>query len=404
MEKGGNLVLKVVFAHDHFFVKDADNFYSSSGSFTTQVIERYDRIFDHVDLLTRQKELSEKQDSQILSLIRVKNASFIEVPNFKSFTMYHRRISEAKKIIEASVKANDCLIARLPSSIGAIAIHYAQKHQKPYLVELVGCPWDALWNYGSLLGKLIAPFTYLKTKRLVRNSKYVIYVSNVFLQRRYPTKGKSIGCSDVSIPEPDEKVLQKRLDKIRSRKEDDPLILGTAAGINVKYKGQQYVIKALSKLVKLGYNVEYHLAGAGTKEYLTSVAEKCGVIDRVKFLGSIPREGMFDYFDSLDIYVQPSKQEGLPRALVEAMSVGCPAIGSMTGGIPELLDDEFIFQNGSVRDIVGIIRKLEIREMEEQAKTNFEKAREYRSDVLEKRRESFLREFRRSIQQSQSAW
>ena len=397
MKKGGNLVLKVVFAHDHFFVKDADNFYSSSGSFTTQVIERYDRIFDHVDLLTRQKELSEKQDSQILSLIRVKNASFIEVPNFKSFTMYHRRISEAKKIIEASVKANDCLIARLPSSIGAIAIHYAQKHQKPYLVELVGCPWDALWNYGSLLGKLIAPFTYLKTKRLVRNSKYVIYVSNVFLQRRYPTKGISIACSNVSIPEPEGKVLQKRLDKIRSRKEDDPLILGTAAGINVKYKGQQYVIKALSKLVKLGYNVEYHLAGGGSKEYLTSVAEKCGVIDRVKFLGSIPHEGMFDYFDSLDIYVQPSKQEGLPRALVEA-SRGCPTTGSRTGGIPELLEDDLIFRKGSVRDIIRIIKELDVSKMEELSKKSFEKAKEYRSNILEERRASFLKGFRKSVE------
>lgn len=382
--------MEAVFSHDHVFYVNSGKFYTS-GSLKSEVIKRYTSIFDKVNMLTRQKQSEDVLAENAITLDS-SNLEFTRVPDFKNIRNSILRI-EGCKIIRQAVARSDFLIARLPSSIGEIAIRYARKYQKPYLIELVGCPWDALWNYGSLLGKLLAPFAYLRTKGLVRNSEFVMYVSNEFLQRRYPTKGKSIGCSDVSIPVPDINVLQNRLEKVRSRKEGDPLILGTAAAIDVKYKGQRYVIEALSRLVKLGFNGEYHLAGGGSKDYLTHFAQKCGVIDRVKFLGSVPHDEMFNYFDKLDIYIQPSKQEGLPRAVVEAMSRGCPVIGSRTGGIPELLNSEFVFANGSVDEIVDkvqIMLKNEIAVLE--SMRNFKKASEFHQVELEGRRTAFMNE------------
>ena len=56
------------------------------------------------------------------------------------------------------------------------------------------------------------------------------------------------------------------------------------------------------------------------------------------FNGVLPSgQPVLNWLDDIDIYVQPSFQEGLPRALVEAMSGGRPAFASTTGGIPELL-------------------------------------------------------------------
>ncbi|RLL85927.1 glycosyltransferase family 4 protein [Mesotoga sp. BH458_6_3_2_1] len=387
--------MKVVFAHDHVFFRLGNSYYSNGG-LSAEVLSRYTRIFDELVLLTRQQTIN--CTGEKLTEATIPRTRFVDIPNFKSIRTFSLK-REASKRVMREIDKCDFVIARLPSSIGNIALKHAIKVRKPFLVELVGCPWDALWHYGSLLGKLLAPFAYSKTKKLVRNSKFVIYVSNEFLQRRYPTKGRSIGCSNVSIPEPDEKVLQNRLEKLHSRDKRDSLILGTAAAVEVKYKGQQYVIRALAKLTELGYNMEYHLAGSGSREFLSSVAKKFGVMDKVKFVGSVPREKILDYFDSIDIYIQPSKQEGLPRALIEAMSRGCPAIGSLTGGIPELLDSEFIFRNGSVSDIVRKIRSFDMGNMEQQAKINFEKAKEYHRDVLEKRRESFLTEFKRSIEE-----
>ena len=60
-----------------------------------------------------------------------------------------------------------------------------------------------------------------------------------------------------------------------------------------------------------------------------------------------------------DIYIQPSLQEGLPRAVVEAMSTALPCIGFNTGGIPELLEPEYIVK---LKNVDGIVQRIKILE------------------------------------------
>ena len=62
-----------------------------------------------------------------------------------------------------------------------MAVKSAKKNNKPYLIEAVACPWGTLWNH-SLLGKIVAPFSYLQMKYIL-NSKYTIYVTNEFLRQ-----------------------------------------------------------------------------------------------------------------------------------------------------------------------------------------------------------------------------
>ena len=61
--------------------------------------------------------------------------------------------------------------------------------------------------------------------------------------------------------------------------------------------------------------------------------------DRVNFVGRISgHEEMFKFLKDCDLMVFPSKSEGLPRTLIEAMAVGLPCRSSNVEGIPELLD------------------------------------------------------------------
>ena len=95
----------------------------------------------------------------------------------------------------------------------------------------------------------------------------------------------------------------------------------------------------------------------------------------------MPHEKIFDYLDNIDIYIQPSKQEGLPRAFIEAMSRGCPSLGSKVGGIPELLNSDCVFHKGSVHEICELLKTLDTKRMLKEAKTNFEKSKEYINEI-----------------------
>ena len=72
---------------------------------------------------------------------------------------------------------------------------------------------------------------------------------------------------------------------------------------------------------------------------------------------------MFEWLDDMDLYIQPSLQEGLPRAVVEAMSRGLPALGAHTGGIPELLGEDCIFPRKGVDAIAELLTALKPEQM-----------------------------------------
>ena len=293
-----------------------------------------------------------------------------------------------KKIAPAISEA-DLVIARLHSIIGMRALDYAHKHGKKCFAELMGDAWDGLWNHG-VIGKLIAPYVFLMTKKVTWNADYALYVTNEFLQKRYPCKNPSVAASNVQLVEVSDDVLNKRIEWIK-KCDTKSLRLMTTAAVDVRYKGQEFVIKAIPFLNKAGIRVQYLLVGGGEQTYLKEIAKSCGVEDQVVFVGRLPLPKVFELLDTVDIYIQPSLQEGLPRSVIEAMSRGCPAIGARTAGIPELLSPECVVKRKSSADIAEtIIRIAHQEKMKELATRNFEEAKEYRNDVLNKRREAYF--------------
>lgn len=382
--------MKLLFSYTGPLIKDnKGNYYSRT--ITDKMLSRYFKIADEINIFTRVKKVLDEKELERLTRIDSKNFSVTELPDISSLKGFFYNSGKVKKQIKDAIVRSDIIIARLPCVTGNIVVQTAIENQKPYLVEVVGCPRDVYWNH-SYKGKLAALPSYLAMKRTVRRAPYALYVTTKFLQHRYSCKGRVIGCSDVSLPKLNEDILKKRLFRINNP-EDRPIVIGTTAAVNVKYKGQEYVIKAMSRLISEGYNFEYHLAGGGEETYLKSIAEKHGVLDKVKFLGSLPHERVFEYLDNIDLYIQPSKTEGLPRALVEAMSRGCPSLGSNVGGIPELVNRDFIFNAGSIDEIYTLLKMMDMKTMSDEARRSFKKAKEFDSTLLEEQRITFYREF-----------
>lgn len=383
--------MKLIFAHDHMFYRYQDKIYSNGG-LGKNVLKRYVNAFGNVRLLTRQKVIQDLDGK--LTEASGDSISFVDVPNFKSINNY-KNIFGAKKIIEEEIKNTDYLVARLPSSIGSLAIKYAKKHNKPYLVEVVGCAFDALWNYGSIVGKILAPFEYLKMKKLVKDSKYTVYITKNFLQNRYPTSGKKAICSNVNINPVDEDVLSKRLMKIFEEK--NTLKFGLIGSLDVDYKGHETVLRALSLIKNKLPNFELQFLGKGNSEKWKRMAKVLEIESNVKFIGTLSSgEAVYNWQDNIDIILQPSLAEAQGRSIIEAMSRGCPIIASKVGGIVELIDNEYLIKAKDYKKLAILIEKMVLDKnfQKEQSIRNFEEAKYYYKENIEKNRVDFFQCFR----------
>ena len=351
--------------------------------------KRYLNVFDEITVIGRRIDSDSSPVGHMVQsdTDKVSFKCLREVSRFKRLF----NVAKEKKFIRDAIADCDVVICM---SWWGVSVY--KKMRKPYMIEVINCTWDSYWNH-SLLGKIVAIPCFLMQRRAIYNAPFVLYVTKFFLQNRYPTKGKNVGVSDVDLKNGiSNSVLENRLNRI-SMLRKDKFIIGTAAGVDVAFKGQKYVIKALSILKSKGIdNVEYQLAGGGDQRFLKKYAQKMMVENQVVFLGPVSHDDIFNWFDNLDCYIQPSFQEGLPRSVVEAMSRGLPCIGSDAGGIPELIDKSLICKRKSKdysNQIATKIESLITGDMSNIAKQNFEKSKEFLPELLIEQRKNFYMEF-----------
>ena len=274
-------------------------------------------------------------------------------------------------------------------------INFCKKYGKPYLVLNGGFSFETDWNNKNPLGKLLAPIREYRCRKNLAEAPYALYVTNWSLQKRYPCKGVSVGCSDVEIPKLTEDILEKRQKKIFALPAGK-LTLGTIGEVDNRNKSQTDVIRAISRVKQAlpEMRFEYQLVGGGNPEKLLKAAEKWGVADCVKVIGQIPHSEIYSWLDQIDIYIQPSRSEGLCRAVVEAMSRACPVICSTAGGNVELCSEEFSFRAGKIDRITDcLIRMCDVPTLHRQAERSFAAAKAYESEKLDEIRNAFLQGF-----------
>lgn len=384
--------MKVAFFFDTVLLKNKNNnFYGMTLTYEF-FKNRYLQNFQQMIISTRVKNMDEEKGD--VSGYRQTDGENVEVKPINSYKAIPDAIINRKHIekeIGEILQNVDKVIIRMPSVIGMFACKCAEKYKKPYLIEMVACPWDGYSNHTHWEGKILAPIMWHLNRKYIKKAPKVLYVTDKYLQKRYPTKGEQIACSDVVLNEFDDDVLQERLKKIKNMDMKSTIKLATIASVELKYKGQEFVMKAMSRLNKEGKKFEYYLAGAGDNTRLKNIARKYKIEEQVHFLGSLPHNEVFRLIDDIDIYIQPSLQEGLPRALIEAMSRACPAIGSTTGGIPELLEPKYIFKKKKYKKLVRILNQIKKEDLEEQAKKNYNMSKKFDDKILYSKRQKFYK-------------
>ncbi|MFD0713722.1 glycosyltransferase family 4 protein [Paenibacillus sp. GCM10027626] len=390
--------MHVLWAHDHtFYFNESGKFYSG-GKLPYAVWERYLAVFDHITVACRGQRTQPDADMSGKTLSSGPQVEFLVLPSLSNPVNKLTKRGYVDQCLTEAIREADAVIARMPSEIGAEAIRIAQRLGKPYAVEVVACAWDGLWNYGSVQGKMYAPISMWRTRRMIKKAPYGIYVTERFLQQRYPlaANGFEGACSNVELPAVPESVLTSRLSRISEKNSGDKFRIGLIGSLNGKTKGIDTALRALARIAGNTPPFELHILGDGSKEKWQALAVKLGLGDRVTFCGVLPSgNAVFEWLDKLDLYIQPSFQEGLPRATIEAMSRGCPVIGSTAGGIPELIPGEWLHKPGHVKQLAAKLQHaIGNKEwLTEQAGRNFARAQHYTKTRLDQKRLAFWKAF-----------
>lgn len=389
--------MKVLFAHDHIFYFKGNSIYSKV-DFGMAMWKRYLDVFDELVIAARIESDSSGQDYSNMNQTKISGP--ITTVQLKSISGIKNLLMNKKSQyikLEKEIRTVDYVIARLPSEVGLLAIEIAKKHSVPYLIELVGSPLDAYWYKGSLLAKLYAPIISYRVKKVVNSSPHVIYVTESYLQSKYPNINKNISCSNININVNYEyESLISKANRYSNINSADEIKIGLNGSLSSSYKGIDTAIDALSLLDK---KYTLHILGAGPKRKWVEYARKSKVETRVFFDGSLPSgEPVLEWLDNIDIYIQPSQTEGLPRALIEAMSRGCLCIGSNKGGIPELLPSKRMHNAGDFLKLKELIENTtnSAEEMLNTSRRNYNKSKEYTYEIIDRRRSEFFIDFKES--------
>lgn len=118
---------------------------------------------------------------------------------------------------------------------------------------------------------------------------------------------------------------------------DGPTRLACVARLDPAAKGQDIIFQTLARPVWRERSVELNLFGDGPcKEILRRMVRRLG-LENVRFHGHVP--DIAEVWRHNHLLVLPSRHEGMPLSLIEAMSCGRPAVVTDAGGNPELCVD-----------------------------------------------------------------
>ena len=143
-------------------------------------------------------------------------------------------------------------------------------------------------------------------------------------------------------------------------------LIVTSVGHAVPVKGWDILISSFSNIVRRYPDARLLLVGDIPSGNETAFAESLrarvrqnGLDDKVRFLGH--RDDIPRILAMSDVFVLPSRSEGQPGALLEAMATGLPCVGTRVGGIPELIENDYdglLVGRDNADDLTFAITKL----------------------------------------------
>ena len=205
-------------------------------------------------------------------------------------------------------------------------IAHAKRMGKPYVIHMHGGKWDEFFS-GCSDGKR------REIRSVFASAARVIVLSEEwqdFFEKNVCEPSKLVVLHN-AVRIPDESALSG----IGSCSRQDVLFLGRLDA----RKSPDVLLRAFVDIAHRHPKVMVRLGGDGDIERYRKLAEELGIVSNCEFLGWVGDAEKERLFAKSGIYCLPSKNEGMPMSVLEAMAHGLATIATPVGGVPQIIDN-----------------------------------------------------------------
>ena len=344
--------------------------------------KRFSDEFDEVFIVAR----SFPRDKEVGQIVTGSGVSFIDLGDSRGIYGYLKLFWERVYALISIIKKSDVVLIRMPGNISTLAVLLCILLRKSYHVEVVADPVEYFSSNvsKSRYRKIFQGIHVIAMKIALSRSKSVRYVTSQYLQKLYPAKkgSTSFGFSDVYLEE-------KYHDNYKFRKGDVNIL--SVAMMHDNSKGHRDMIDLIESLNLDGGKFSLVCVGDGVlKSEFESYSSSLGLNQSIKFVVLKNSSEIREYMSECHIFLLASYQEGMPRALLEALSFGMPVVSSDVGGVYEVLPKKQLFPCGDIKIAKIIIQDLIKEGLEGVSRKNLTISRQFIGSAIKKSYEGYF--------------
>ncbi len=299
------------------------------------------------------------------------------VAGYSGLPSFLGRLPAVLRAILGGRRSPNAMLLRGPSHLGNLVFHLTPRI--PFGIEVLGNP------------EMLYPGRPLHRSWFRQNLEYQCrhaaaagFVSRE-LERRYPTP-RPHRLLDADLP-PEAFASAHRTLPMKERYR-----IVTIGGFDHPFKGHDILFHAASRLRPVELTV---VGGGRLRGQLEALAGRLGI--QVHFAGQLGgAAAVRELLRQADLFVLASRTEGMPRALIEAIALGIPAVSTRVGGIPELLPPGQLAAPENAPELAKLIDAT-LSDPDRYARLSqagLETAREYAQSAVALKRKTFLEEIR----------
>ncbi|WP_340678196.1 glycosyltransferase [Paraglaciecola sp.] len=364
----------------------AEHQFWTENAFPYDFWTRYLQVFSAVNIVARVMQVDKPQSDW--KRVDGPQVNFVALPSYIGPWQFVSSLLPLLRVLRSRKSANRAVIYRIPGILSALYQFAAQSKNSPYGAEVVGDPADVFAKGASksVLRPLIK-YIFVKLLRAqCQAASAISYVTEFSLQRRYPPKPAAFHTHYSSIQLEDADFVTKQRYVLSSE-----LNIVCIGNLSQPYKGCDFMLQTLAQLKQQGLEFTLRWVGGGyLQAKMEEMAKQLGIAQHVTFVGNLAdRQAIRDELDKADIFVLSSRQEGLPRVLIEAMARSLVCVATNVGGVPELLPATFVIERDNHAQLAGILNKVHdfsASQLLTISQQNHQKAREYENVALVARR------------------